>query len=491
MTLNKDEKVETPLDSAIEGKREGKRSYQKRWKCPNPDCEKWVSGDECKICKTGYQVKKDLDAMLEKRRRNKIDERKQWAREYPNESHHHNNSERSNDYRDNNRRGGHRGDGEGDRRGYGGGGRGRNGGGRGRDGGGGRYGRNDNRRNQNKNRRDGNKDDDKKRDSNNEANEIPLDPIKERCSIIFGNLADELDCRHDKMERIVKLSRDITVESKRIIFHLHRIQHEGEADIILKDVETRLYDIRFNLWRLLALELKDEDHYQFLRQYTAGLQEWIEALSFYHYISSNKLISWEEVQDQLIFPPRSPGLSDEEGTDNDKSETTKDSKVAGASAGADKDEIDAEKAKKDAEMLEYAMQYYGTTAKISDDVQLKIDQMIENGEELRVTVPQTDFVLGLADLTGELMRNAINSLSSGDRSACFTLLQFLQTIHGGFLTVEQSAPRSVSKKMGVLKQSMRKVEDACYAIAVRGSEIPDNFVVDLFEKNNDDYGEEH
>ncbi len=29
--------------------------------------------------------------MLEKRRRDKIDERKQWQREYPNESHHHNN----------------------------------------------------------------------------------------------------------------------------------------------------------------------------------------------------------------------------------------------------------------------------------------------------------------------------------------------------------------------------------------------------------------
>ena len=29
-------------------------------------------------------------------------------------------------------------------------------------------------------------------------------------------------------------------------------------------------------------------------------------------------------------------------------------------------------------MLEYAMQYYGTTAKVSDEVQLKIDQMIEN-----------------------------------------------------------------------------------------------------------------
>ena len=33
----------------------------------------------------------------------------------------------------------------------------------------------------------------------------------------------ELDARHDKYERLVKLSRDITVESKRTIFLLHRI----------------------------------------------------------------------------------------------------------------------------------------------------------------------------------------------------------------------------------------------------------------------------
>ena len=64
---------------------------------------------------------------------------------------------------------------------------------------------------------------------------------------------------------------------------------------------------------------------------------------------------------------------------NDKSETAKDSKTGEESPpDANKDEIDTEKAKKDAEMLEYAMQYYGTTAKVSDEVQLKIDQMIEN-----------------------------------------------------------------------------------------------------------------
>ena len=39
----------------------------------------------------------------------------------------------------------------------------------------------------------------------------------------FENWQSELDCRHDKHERIVKLSRDITIESKRTIFLLHRI----------------------------------------------------------------------------------------------------------------------------------------------------------------------------------------------------------------------------------------------------------------------------
>lgn len=33
----------------------------------------------------------------------------------------------------------------------------------------------------------------------------------------------ELDTKHDKYERLVKMSRDITIESKRTIFLLHRV----------------------------------------------------------------------------------------------------------------------------------------------------------------------------------------------------------------------------------------------------------------------------
>lgn len=37
----------------------------------------------------------------------------------------------------------------------------------------------------------------------------------------FRKYATELDDKHDRYERVVKLSRDITIESKRLIFLLH------------------------------------------------------------------------------------------------------------------------------------------------------------------------------------------------------------------------------------------------------------------------------
>lgn len=39
----------------------------------------------------------------------------------------------------------------------------------------------------------------------------------------FFKYRKELDDKHDRNERIVKMSRDITIESKRIIFLLHNI----------------------------------------------------------------------------------------------------------------------------------------------------------------------------------------------------------------------------------------------------------------------------
>merc|ERR1719466_55788 len=109
------------------------------------------------------------------------------------------------------------------------------------------------------------------------------------------------------------------------------------------------------------------------------------------------------------------------------------------------------------------------------------------GYSLSVTVPQSEYILGLADLTGELMRNAINSLGSGNMDVCFVLLDILQNMSEGFSRLpKHEAPRDIGQKVYTLKQSCKKVENACYAISVRGSEIPKTHLADIFSQKRDE-----
>lgn len=92
----------------------------------------------------------------------------------------------------------------------------------------------------------------------------------------------------------------------------------------------------------------------------------------------------------------------------------------------------------------------------------------------------SDYLLGVADLTGELMRLCISSVGNGDIDTPFQLSQFLRQIHDGFFYIGNTGPYEVSKKLHVLRQSLGKVEDACYTLRVRGSEIPKHMLADVF-----------
>jgi len=267
------------------------------------------------------------------------------------------------------------------------------------------------------------------------------DPVQ----VMFSEISVYLDSRHDKKERIVKLSRDITIESKRIIFCLHRIRDERDPsrEAILEEANTRLQEVRENLWRQVAKEVEKEDHHQYLRAYSAGLQEWIEALSFYHFLRNNKIISYEEVSMQLVFE-ESNNVNAENETDTP-----------------------------------------------ADTITMSTEEPIETSENQTepsfVTIPPSEFILGIADLTGELMRNAINALGAGNMEVCFTLLEILQCMAEGFGQIDKKdAPRDFGQKLWTLKQSCKKVEAACYAISVRGSEIPKNHLADIFVKRDDE-----
>nr|XP_035924983.1 translin-associated protein X [Halichoerus grypus] len=87
--------------------------------------------------------------------------------------------------------------------------------------------------------------------------------------LAFKSFQQELDARHDKYERLVKLSRDITVESKRTIFLLHRITSAPDTEEILTDSEIKLDGVRQKILQV-AQELSGEDMHQFHRAITTG-----------------------------------------------------------------------------------------------------------------------------------------------------------------------------------------------------------------------------
>ncbi|XP_013360189.1 PREDICTED: translin-associated protein X isoform X2 [Chinchilla lanigera] len=234
--------------------------------------------------------------------------------------------------------------------------------------------------------------------------------------LAFKLFQQELDARHDKYERLVKLSRDITVESKRTIFLLHRITSAPDMEEILTESEIKLDGVRQKILQV-AQELSGEDMHQFHRAITTGLQEYVEAVSFQHFIKTRSLISMDEINKQLIF------TTEDSGKEN----------------------------KTDKQLVTWSLK-----------------------------VTPVDYLLGVADLTGELMRMCINSVGNGDIDTPFEVSQFLRQVYDGFSFIGNTGPYEVSKKLYTLKQSLAKVENACYALKVRGSEIPKHMLADVF-----------
>ncbi|XP_026165934.1 translin-associated protein X [Mastacembelus armatus] len=236
----------------------------------------------------------------------------------------------------------------------------------------------------------------------------------------FKVFQQELDTKHDKYERLVKISRDVTIESKRTIFLLHRVTSVPDAEQVLNEADVKLDGVRQKIGQI-AEELRGEDIYQFHRAFTPGIQEYVEAVSFLHYIRHRSLISLEQINARLVF------------------------------------------------MRNGKMEAQGSAEAVPLAAQV-----------LTFQVTPSDYLLGVADLTGELMRMCISSVGNGDIDTPFQLSQFLRQIHDGFSYIGNTGPYEVSKKLHTLRQSLGKVEDACYTLRVRGSEIPKHMLADVF-----------
>ncbi|KAF8471709.1 Translin [Kalaharituber pfeilii] len=105
---------------------------------------------------------------------------------------------------------------------------------------------------------------------------------------IFTSFRDELDEHHDRRERVIKASRDITALSKKMIFTMQRYLAQRTSQIrtlftsILPDIPAGTLN-----------------SYRYQRNISAGIQEYLEATSFHHYLTTGTLITLEEAQKAL------------------------------------------------------------------------------------------------------------------------------------------------------------------------------------------------
>lgn len=257
-----------------------------------------------------------------------------------------------------------------------------------------------------------------------------IEDINENNHVVqqFRAYAAELDSKHDRYERIFKINRDIGIESKRIIFLLHTIDKESKRNAVLDAAKARLDNVAQKLFRNIANELDGQDFYQFHRAYRAGLEEYVEALTFYEYLQNGGM--------------------------------------------------------QDCTSLEKTLTYRATSSPADSPEQ-------STSKAMQVMVTPTDYILGIADLTGELMRKCINNLALGDVTSCYHTCNFVRKIYIAFLGYTSVVHNNeVNKKIITLKHSLTKMENACYTIKVRGSEIPKHMLVDVAIAAAEDYATE-
>ncbi|KAK4675518.1 hypothetical protein QC764_504920 [Podospora pseudoanserina] len=267
--------------------------------------------------------------------------------------------------------------------------------------------------------------------------------VQNQFTPMFETLRDELDQHHDRRERIIKASRDITALSKKIIFALQRIRKIDEElpKNIQAEIDTRLADIS-KLLATIAPEIQGINRYRYARSLMC-LEELVEALTFLHYLKTQTLITPEQltpIMEDLVQKGITPS---EDVAMTDASEPT---------------------------------------AAAPEQPQEK--------ETPKVSLTQDDYLYGVFDLTGEMMRFATTSTAltgtmagggAGGDEQPRTIVEDMHELGSFFemLPVGQGNRFQWEKKLEVTRQSVQKVERLGYDRTIRGSERPKGWIPDL------------
>ncbi|CEL52380.1 Translin-associated protein X OS=Mus musculus GN=Tsnax PE=1 SV=1 [Rhizoctonia solani AG-1 IB] len=98
----------------------------------------------------------------------------------------------------------------------------------------------------------------------------------------------------------------------------------------------------------------------------------------------------------------------------------------------------------------------------------QVQEFLTSGEgEKYLDLSESDYLLGISDLTGELMRLAISTITrKGGRDRALHIAAFVRACLADFETFAPHV-RDLNKKQSETSASLRKIEDALYAIRIR------------------------
>ncbi|KAL1370438.1 hypothetical protein HN51_000703 [Arachis hypogaea] len=213
----------------------------------------------------------------------------------------------------------------------------------------------------------------------------------------FTKYVEYLNDLNEKRERVVKASRDVTMNSKKVIFQVHRMSKYNKEEVLQK-AEKDLAAVTNQYMSRLVKELQGTDFWKLRRAYSPGIQEYVEAATFCGFCKNGTLLTLDEINNTLL-PLSDPSL-----------------------------------------------------------------------QPLQINI--LDYLLGLADLTGELMRLAIGRISDGELEFAQKICRFARDIYRELTLVvpHMDDSHDMKTKMEIMLQSVMKIENACFSVHVRGSE---------------------
>ncbi|KAJ2621486.1 hypothetical protein GGI26_004065 [Coemansia sp. RSA 1358] len=110
----------------------------------------------------------------------------------------------------------------------------------------------------------------------------------------FAQYRNSLDRHYDQRERVIKCSRDITAQSKKIVFALLRITQDGRERAF---AEAHAHHTKvLAMLQKVSVELQGSDAFKYNRQVSPGIQEYIEAVALWGFLDDGRLITKEEAQ---------------------------------------------------------------------------------------------------------------------------------------------------------------------------------------------------